>query len=450
MEITVKKNAIEIIRDAAADQELIDALEADLNGPVVQAAPATILQEKEMKIGTKQHISLKLGVVGSGQAGGRMAEVFHRFGYDACAINTAKQDLDTLSIPEARRLLIDYTISGSGKDIEIGQAAIVSNSEQVAEFVTPILGDCDVAVLTLSLGGGSGSGSAVPLVEMLSGLGKPLLVLCALPGSFDDNQSKFNAMETLGRLADFSRRSVINSLIVIDNAKIENSFPSLSPSKFWEVSNRSAIEPLHLFNTVTAIPSDLEVMDAMDLSRALLEAGNCALFGSMSVSKDEYEGDDAALLSAMIRKLPDSLPADDFDLKEAQAVGILVTAKKEVLDNIPYANIAYLFKYVSDEFDSSRSFKGIYAVSPEDDSDDIKISFIFSGMGLPTRRVDELRREADKHLAKIDEKKKKTAAGMQMGAGKGTLSKADQMIAKAKQQQSAIGKLLGNKIDRKR
>jgi len=450
MDITVKKNTIEVTRDAVADQELIDALEADLNGPAMQATPVMIPQEKEMKIGTKQHISLKLGVVGSGQAGGRMAEVFHRFGYDACAINTAKQDLDTLSIPEARRLLIDYTISGSGKDIEIGQAAIVNNSEQVAEFVTPILGDCDVAVLTLSLGGGSGSGSAVPMVEMLSELGKPLLVLCALPGSFDDNQSKFNAMETLGRLADFSRRGVVNSLIVIDNAKIENSFPSLSPAKFWEVSNRSAIEPLHLFNTVTAIPSDLEVMDAMDLSRALLEAGNCALFGSMNVSKDEYEGDDAALLSAMIRKLPDALPADDFDLKEAQAVGILVTAKKEVLESIPYANIAYLFKYISDEFDSSRSFKGIYAVSPEDDSDDIKISFIFSGMGLPTRRVDELKREADKHLAKIEEKKKKTAAGMQMGAGKGTLSKADQMIAKAKQQQSAIGKLLCNKIDRKR
>jgi len=450
MEISVKKNIIEIIRDPEADLDLIEALEQDQLGhePVIIAKES--LQEKEMKIGTKQHVSLKFGVVGSGQAGGRMAEVFHRFGYDACAINTAKQDLDTLSIPEARRLLIEYTISGSGKDIEIGQAAIVNHREEVSDFINPVLQDCDVAVLTLSLGGGSGSGSAVPMVELLAELGKPLLVLCALPGSFDDNQSKFNAIETLGRLADFSRRGIVNSLIVIDNAKIENSFPSLSPSKFWEVSNRSAIEPLHLFNTVTAIPSDLEVMDAMDLSRALLEAGNCALFGSMSVKKEEYSGDDAALLSAMIRKLSDALPADDFDLKEAQAVGILVTAKKEVLDTIPYANIAYLFKYISDEFDSSRSFKGIYSVAPEDDSDDIKISFIFSGMGLPTRRVDELKKEADKHLSKIEEKKKKTTAGMQMGAGRGALSKADQMIAKAKQSQSAIGKLLGNKVDRKR
>lgn len=448
MEISVKKYKPEVTRNEAADAELLAALEAD--AAAKNSVNQEIPKEKEMKIGTRQHISLRFGVVGSGQAGGRMAEVFHKFGYDACAINTAKQDLDTLAIPEARRLLLDYTISGSGKDIEIGQAAIVNNRDQVAEFIGPVLDNCDVVVLTLSLGGGSGSGSAVPLVELLGELGKPLLVLCALPGSFDDSQSKFNATATLSRLAEFSQRGVVNSLIVIDNAKIENSFPSLSPSKFWEVSNRSAIEPLHLFNTVTAIPSDLEVMDAMDLSRALLEAGNCALFGSMSISKNEYESDDAALLTSMIRKLSDALPADDFDLKEAQAVGILVTAKKEVLDNIPYANIAYLFKYVSDEFDSSRSFKGIYSVAPDDDSDDIKVSFIFSGMGLPTRRIDELKKDADKHLSKIEEKRKKTAAGMQMGTGKTSMSKADQMIAKAKQQQSAIGKLLGNKVDRKR
>lgn len=450
MEINIKKNIIEPPSDRSVDAELIAALEADEKIKHNMLNSEKTPEENQMKIGSKQHVSLRFGVVGSGQAGGRMAEVFHRFGYDACAINTAKQDLDTLSIPESRRMLIEYTISGSGKDIEIGQAAIVNNRDAVTEFIAPVLQDCDVAVLTLSLGGGSGSGSAVPMVDILSQLGKPLLVLCALPGSFDDNQSKFNAMATLGRLADFSQRGIVNSLIVIDNAKIENTFPSLSPSKFWEVSNRSAIEPLHLFNTVTAIPSDIEVMDAMDLSRALLEAGNCALFGSMDIKKEEYQGDDSALLSAMIRKLSDALPADDFDLKEAQAVGILVTAKKEVLDSLPYANIAYLFKYISDEYDSSRSFKGIYSVAPEEDTDDIRVSFIFSGMGLPSRRVDELKREADKHLSKLEEKKKKTAAGMQMGQGKSTMSRADQMIAKAKQQQSAIGKLLGNKVDRKR
>jgi cell division GTPase FtsZ len=406
--------------------------------------------ELMMKIGTKQHVSLKLGVIGSGQAGGRMAEVFHRFGYPTVAINTAKQDLDTLSIPENRRLCLDYTLSGSGKDIEIGAAAIEANIEQVSSFVSSVTEDADVLVLTLSLGGGSGSGSAAPLVELLGQLGKPLLVMAAMPGSFDDSQSKFNATQTLSRLAEFSSRGVISSLIVVDNAKIENTYPNLSPSKFWEVANRSSIEPLHLFNTLTATATDIEVMDAMDLSRALLEAGSCALFGSMTVSREEYESDESALLSAMIRKLPEALPADDFDLKESQAIGILVTAKQSVLDTIPYANIAYLFKYISDEYDSSRSFKGIYAVTPDDDSDDIKISFIFSGMGLPTRRVDDMKKDADKHLGKLDEKRKKTAAAMNLGGSKGPVSKADAMIAKAKQSQSAIGKLLGNKVDRKR
>lgn len=437
--INIKTIVEEVHR--ADDSEILRALKTDhlLKHP-----------EQNMKIGGKQHISLKFGVIGSGQAGGRMAEVFHKFGYPAIAINTAKQDLDTLSIPESRRLCLDYTLSGSGKDIEIGSAALEANRDQVAQFVKAVTSDADVIVLTLSLGGGSGSGSAVPLVELLAEEGKPLLVLAALPGSFDDSQSKYNATQTLSRLADFSSKGIISSLIVVDNAKIENTYPNLSPSKFWEVANRSSIEPLHLFNVVTSQSSDIEVMDAMDLSRALLEAGNCALFGSMTIPKEEYELDESALLSAMIRKLPESLPADDFDLKESQAIGILVTAKKEVLDSVPYSNVAYLFKYISEEYDSSRAFKGIYAVAPEDNSDDIKISFIFSGMGLPSRRIDDLKKDADKHLLKIEEKKKKTAAGMTMGNVKPQLSKADAMIAKAKQQQSAIGKLLGNKVDRKR
>lgn len=404
--------------------------------------------ENEMKIGSKPHVSLRFGIIGSGQAGGRMADVFHRFGYTACAINTAKQDLEFLQIPESRRLCIDYTLSGSGKDIEIGQAAIEANRDQVTDFVRPVLDESDVAVLTLSLGGGSGSGSAVPLVDILAGFSKPLLVLCAMPGSFDDSQSKFNATQTLGRLADLSARGVINSLIVIDNAKIENSHPNLSQSKFWDVSNRSSIEPLHLFNTVTAQPSDLEVMDAMDLTRALLESGNCALFGSMSVPKTDYEGDESALLSAMVARLPSALPADDFDLKEAQAVGILITARKEVLDSIPYANIAYLFKYIAEEFDGARTFKGVYAMPSE--NDDIQISFIFSGMGLPSRRVDELKKESEKHVQKAEEKRKRTAANMNVGGTRPAMSRADSIMAKVKQQNSAVGRLIGNKVDRRR
>ena len=120
MEINIKKNIIEPPSDRSVDAELIAALEADEKIKHNMLNSEKTPEENQMKIGSKQHVSLRFGVVGSGQAGGRMAEVFHRFGYDACAINTAKQDLDTLSIPESRRMLIEYTISGSGKDIEIG------------------------------------------------------------------------------------------------------------------------------------------------------------------------------------------------------------------------------------------------------------------------------------------------------------------------------------------
>lgn len=405
-----------------------------------------------MKISTtKKSVSLKFGAIGIGQAGGRMAEVFYNFGYDACAINTAKQDLEFLKIPEQKRLLLEYTLSGAGKDIEVGQAAIEANLDIVRDFLVETVADCDVYVLTTSLSGGSGSGGITTLVELVAELGKPIAVMCSLPGSFDDSQSKYNTIQTLSRLADLSTKGIISSLVIIDNGKIENSYPNLSQAAFWDTANRSTIEPLHLFNSVTAMPSKFEVMDASDLIRAFLESGNCSLFCSITVSREEYESDETGLLSAMIGSMPTALPSDDFNLKEAQAVGVLITAREEVLDNIPYSNIAYIFKYIAEEYDSAGTFKGVYALPSDDDH--INISLVFSGMGLPSTRIDALKSDAGKHIAKIEAKKKQSLAGMALANGKGPATRADSMLQKVKQRSSPMGKLIGarnNGNDRKR
>src|ERR1700729_3005030 len=59
-------------------------------------------QENKMsaKIIAKKERSIVFGVVGSGQAGSRLAAVWHSLGYDAVAINTAIQDLKFIDIPD--------------------------------------------------------------------------------------------------------------------------------------------------------------------------------------------------------------------------------------------------------------------------------------------------------------------------------------------------------------
>jgi cell division GTPase FtsZ len=431
----------EEVLDLRSDQEVEDELpERDESGEKMSIVTAE-----------KKHVSLKLGIVGSGQAGGRIAEVFSKYGYDVCAINTAQQDLEFLDFDKNRKMLLemeDKHLGGAGKDLEIGDACLAACEDKVREFLDRCLSDSEAVVLATSGAGGSGSGSAERMCHLLHEMGKPVLVIYILPGAFDDPQGKHNAVTTLSRLANLSQQQVINSLILIDNANIERKFIGASQAAFFEMANQAAVEPLHMFNAVSITPTKYETLDSMDFAKALIESGHCVTFGVNKVTKEEYENDDTAIMQAIIDGLEDGLLASGFDLREAQNVGVLVTAKQSVLENIPYTNIAYMFKYIADEFDSAKSYKGIYAVPSEDD--DITVRFIFSGMALPKERIDNLQNEAKKHMEVLEAKKKNTQMKVVNAKDRAT-DEIDRMIAKAKNKKSGIGKLLGgSSIKRKR
>ena len=389
----------------------------------------------------ERRVSLRFGVIGSGQAGGKLAKVFHDLGYDVCAINTAKQDLELLEIPEGRKFFMNYSLGGTGKDLEVARAAVEDNLEHVKTFVTEHISNADVLVLCASAGGGTGAGSANAIAGLLASFGKPVVVILVLPGSTDDSQSKFNAVQVLSDMADLASKEIINSLILVDNAKIELAYSNLGPTQFWKVANNAIVEPLHMFNTLAAQPSNLESLDPMDLAKSLLEAGNCVLFGSNRISRDEYESNDLALVSAISDNLEHGLLASGFELKEAQSVGILVVARQEVLDRVPNQSISFIFKFIADEYSSARVFKGIYTTPS--DNDDIQIYFIFSGMGLPRERVESLKKEADKHMSALTDKKRLSADKMNVGLNKDrTTTAADKMLDRVRKNKSAVGKLI--------
>lgn len=389
----------------------------------------------------KRHVSLKFGVVGSGQAGGRIAEIFYKYGYDVCAINTAKQDLEFLDIDEERKYLINNKeLGGTGKDLDISAQSFEEQESIIRDFVEDKVGAAEAYVLAVSGGGGTGSGSAELLSTWLWETGKPVIVIYILPGSFDDPQSKHNAITTLDRLADMAAAQQISSLVLVDNANIELAYPGLSQAAFFKTANQAVVEPLHMFNSVSVTPTNYEALDSMDFAKSLIESGNCVVFGTNKVGPDWYEGDDTALMEAIHEGLNRGLLASGFDLKEAQTVGILVTARQSVLEKVPFSSIAYMFKYISDEYASAKSFKGVYAI-PSDD-DDITVHFIFSGMGLPKERVSSLKEEAKRHMDNLLAKKGNTMMKVGLGKDKAT-SEIDRNIERMKKKNSSIGKLLG-------
>ncbi len=389
--------------------------------------------------------SVIFGVVGVGQGGSRLAEEFFNFGYPACCINTAEQDLAHINLPDDKKMFIDYSLGGVGKDLSLGEEAIRSARENIYNLLYETFYEkVDSLILTIGGGGGTGSGSAVPMVETLAAFGLPVTVLYTLPMSTEDAVTKSNAIQTLDKIARMASDNLINGVVVIDNARIEQIYPSISAGQFWKVANFDIVNVFNMFNTLSACATKYISLDPMDFSR-IITTGNCMVYGKTSIPIQMHDGelrlfpDEIAL--ALTRSLSAGLLAEGFDLAEAVRAGIIFTAKESILDQIPAAHINYAFQQLNEMIGGAGVFRGIY----RDDSaqDELTIYSIFSGLGLPKDRVTQLVQEAEDKMAAM-EAKEADKSKMSVIDSIQTSKKEQDLYSEMKKQSSGFGKTIRN------
>ena len=395
--------------------------------------------------------SINFGVVGVGQAGSRIAEEFHNRGYNVLAINSALQDLKYINISEKQKLFLDVGIGGAGKDINFGRAAVEDHADSIFKVLQDNFEDSEIMLLAISGGGGTGSGGSVPMAKLLAQFNKPLVVIYILPLSSEDTLAKHNSIQTLAELAKLAKEDVINSLVVVDNAKIELLKPGISMAEFWKFANSSIVEPLHLFNKLSSQPSAYTSLDPSDLSQVLIGTGDCALYGMIEI---ENFLDDDAIAEAIITNVKNGLLASDFDLTQTRSAGIIVTGSKKVLQLLPSSNLEYGLAMVNKICnEGTRIFRGVYELE-NGHPDVLRVYSFFSGLGLPEERVKELKAEAERHMEILKNKENNRSSAMTIDMGKTTtISAADVMHKKIQQKYSAMGKLNSNSkkiIDRRR
>lgn len=430
------------VKRIKSDKEIVEEnkkLEEELKG----AKDMTVMLVEQ------QDRSINVGVVGVGQCGSKLAEEFYNRGYSVVAINTAKQDLEPIKIPERQKLFLDYALGGAAKDLDTGAAAAEEYADQILGMLQDNFSDSEVLMLVTSGGGGTGSGSAETMVKLMAQLDKPLSVIYVLPLSSEDTLAKHNSIQTLSRLAKMAKEDIVNSLMVVDNAKIELLHPGKSMAQFWRVANESIVEPLHLFNKLSATPSEYTSLDPMDFTRIFVGTGDCALYGMIDI-EDYLE--EEAIAEAIITNLENGLLASEFDLKQTRSVGIIVTGSKDVLQQIPATNLEYGFAMVNKLCnEGTQVFRGVYEI---DGQDTLKVYSLFSGLGLPEERVVELKAEAERHMAALQGKEDNRASNMTIDVGKTqAVSAADALHKKIKGKKSAMGKIKKNSkriVDRRR
>jgi cell division GTPase FtsZ len=426
--------------EAAVDLNKMAALKAKNQAKQME-------QKMSTKITTKKERSIVFGVLGSGQAGSRLAEAFYKMNYDAVVVNTASQDLKYIDVPDANKLLLEYSLGGAAKEIEIGKAAAEQHREKILQLVNDKLASSQINVLCLSLGGGSGAGSCETLVDILVEIGKPIVVMTVLPMDTEDAQTKNNALETLSKLARMAQSKKIANLIVADNAKIETIYQNISQVDFFGMANKAIVETIDVFNTLSSMPSSVKPLDAMEWAKLFTDGEGLSIYGELTVSNFK---EDTAIAEAVINNLSSNLLAGGFDLKQSKYVGVIIAANKDVWQAIPSSSINYAMAMVGDLCNQPKGvFKGIYTVDMPENV--VKVYSFFSGLGLPAARVDQLKKDAQSHMQTVKSKDDQRNLTLQLDTGVNeTVSAAQKVKDKIAAKSSAFGKLTQGVVDRRK
>lgn len=407
----------------------------------MQNAKNAVTESKEnnmISIVAEKNRSYNLGIVASGQAGGKLAQTWFQLGYKAICFNTAPQDLEAVQIPESNKYLFTGFMQGCAKELALGSAAAEAHKEKIFEMVTEKLADADILVFTTSLGGGSGAGSVDVFLDVLSAVGKPVVVLTVLPMNSDDSQTKKNALETLAKLSKEVANKRICNLVVIDNAKIESLYSNVNQLDFFRISNQVIVEPLDIFNTLSTEKSSVKPLDGAEFGKLLTDGGGISVYGQLTIN--DWDSDETAIANAIVSNLTNGLLATGFDISQAKYVGYMICAPRRIWEKIPSVSINYASTML-DELCGGTIFKGIFEV--ESKEDEVKIYSFFSGLGLPQSRVEQLQKETSEYLKRMKVKEESRNLHLQINTGDEVLSSADKIRQQIATKKSAFGSLMG-------
>lgn len=453
MTVETKKEKVEEteIKDDLRSDADIEVTDDDVNQDKLAALKAKLAKKEATKevtdAGEEVTRSIKMGIVGSGQAGSRLAESFYKLGYNAVVINTAQQDLKNIELPEKNKLLLQHGLGGAGKELDIGHAAAESHVEEINTLVNAELGNCQLLVFCTSLGGGSGAGSSEVVVDILSQMECPVVVITVLPQASDDVQVKHNALQTLSKFTKMVQSRKIDNLIVVDNAKIETIYSDVGPLDFFRVSNQAIVEPIDAFNTLSSRDSAVKGLDPTEFGKLFTDGQGLTVYGTMKVVN--YE-DETAIAESVIENLNGSLLASGFDLKQARYVGAIFVASERVWKKIPSASINYAMSMIDEQCGNPLNvFKGIYTEDTKEDA--ITVYSMISGLALPTDRIEQLKTEAKDLMKRVEKKDSGRNLALKLDAEEETVSAAQAIKKKIQQKKSAFGKLHGSAvIDRRK
>jgi cell division GTPase FtsZ len=329
---------------------------------------------------------MKVALIGVGQAGGKLTQALVEYDYDnefdavraALAVNTAKADLQSLSIDTMLVGRDKVKGHGVGGDNELGAEVMDDDVQEVLdELDGRIATEVEAIFVVAALGGGTGSGGAPVLVRELKRIyDRPVYALGVLPGRGEGSIYQANAgrsLKTLIREAD--------NVLLVDNDAWHESGESVAAA--YEEINRAVAQRVGLFLAAGVVDdaSDVgeSVVDASEVINTLRE-GEVAALGYASALAAEDAAENVNTVTSTTREAlltGTSLP----DAVRAGAALLVVAGRPE---SIPRKGVERSRKWLEEETGSLQVRGGDFPL----DSDRVAALVLLSGVEA-SRRVEE-------------------------------------------------------------
>ncbi len=312
--------------------------------------------------------SVQFGVVGAGQAGGRIAKSFYDQGYQKClAVNTAKQDLNPLDLPEAQKLKIGDA-EGSGKDMNKGHKAAKDAYQRVLDRMKGVFGTVEKIVICCGFGGGTGAGSLNVLIKIaqdyLEMLGNKnyltdVIVIAALPtnGEKKSKTISTNLLLVKDRIKEMVDQGRVGPLFIIDNSKIETLYRGISPAKFWDTVNGTITGLFQMFNYLSTQESGYTSFDGEDY-RAVLSAPGYAMLG---VTKVDTSGSEMSI--ALQENFKKTILAGGLDFSTARQASCVFAVNNNDLATITMDDLSYAYDAFNTLVQGADVHRGLYGTN---------------------------------------------------------------------------------------
>jgi len=320
-----------------------DFLDSAVDLPEIEMAPITnglsYVAEPDAK-----DLAIKFGILGSGQAGSRLADTFYQIGYRrVCAVNTTAQDFLGLSIPQAYQKVLTSQ-GGAGKDPSKGRDAVKESQEDILNLMRSCFGeDIERIIICVGSGGGSGTGSALPLYKLaryyLQQLGRSEKVgmIVTMPKKTEGGKVQGNAYQLISDIKLLVDAKEITPFILVDNESIHQMFPSVTAKEFWTTANKNIVGLFDIFNVLACQKSQYVTFDREDY-RSLLDSGTI-IFGATKLTQYEKDTD---ISDGLRNNLKRTLLAE-MDITTASHVAAILCAPDKLLGVLPQSHIDLAF-----------------------------------------------------------------------------------------------------------